>query len=90
MSEIKPPVVLIVCHVAAVDDVAIKAWFADGAVAELTFIVVVAECNLSAEIVFVVLSNVLYVIVWVSVVPTTLPVNPWTPDGFAWACTKIF
>jgi len=94
MSEIKPPVVLIVCHVAVVDEVAIKDWLALGAVALPTLIVVVADNKLFADIVFVELFSVLFVNVWVSVVPITDPVNPCTPDEAPicvsiWACVCV-
>ena len=61
---------------AAVEDEAVKTCPEVGAVAVFITISVVAECNLSAAIVFVVESNVLFVNVCVSVVPITEPTTP--------------
>ena len=69
-------------HIAAVDDVAVNTCPFVGATAELTFIVVVVDFNEFALILLLSSVIVLYVSVWVSVVPTTEPVTPWTVEEF--------
>jgi len=63
-----------VCQVAAVEEVAVKTWPAVGAVAEDTFIAVVALFKIFAAMLFVVLVRVLFVKVSVVVLATKVSV----------------